>query len=197
MILKAEFDENINSLFSSIRFLRSFFSISTRDIQDIINYMLSENNEESSIHIQEGIWKILNPKLNELPLWSVGMIKSFFDKNPREVFESLRKLLENEDKSDYFLDWLENYIQYLASLVRWQDPDILKRIETLYEIIGDKEKLPYQEIKRAFFGNEKYFKGDVGLTWILTPVMSLPSPWLIIINRLEGKIWEKESIQEP
>lgn len=197
MIVKTEFDENINSLFNVIRFLRTFFSVSTKDIQDIINYLLTENNEESSIHIQEGIWKILNPKIKELPLWSIGMIKSFFDKNPRDVFETLKKLLENEENSEFFQIWLENFIQYLASLVRWQDPDILKRIEYLYEIIDDKEKLSYQEIKRAFFGNEKYFKGDVGLTWILTPVMSLPSPWLMIINRLEGKIWEKESIPEP
>ncbi|MBT9130045.1 MAG: hypothetical protein DDT40_01579 [candidate division WS2 bacterium] len=195
MILKSEFDENVNSLFIAIRFLRTFFSISTKDIQDIINYMLAENSEESSIHIQDGIWKILNPKIKELPLWSVEMIKFFFDKNPRDVFETLRKLLDSEENSEFFHNWLENFIQYLASVVSWQDPDILRRIENLYEIIDDKEQLPYQEIKRAFFGNEKYFKGDVGLTWILTPVISLPRPWLLIINRLEGKIWEKESIQ--
>ncbi len=192
MIKQEEFEENINNLIIAIRFLRCFTSIETLEVQKIIQKLFENDAHEPSLLLQEEFWKILEPKLKELPLWSIEMVKFFLERRPKEIFNLLKELLERDEKSELFIQWLSSFLNYLLKTVKWHDPDVVRRIEKLTHILDMGEKAPFEEVKQSFFGTEDYFKGEVGLMWLLTPHISLPNPLLLISNRLELILWEKE-----
>lgn len=192
MIDVEEFEDKVKTLIMTVRFLRCFFKIETNEIHEIIKKLYKNKDQEISFLLQEEVWKILENNLKELPLWSIEMIKFYLERRPKEIFNLLKDLLDSEEKNEYFITWLPNFLEYLSKNVRLADPDFLRRIDKLVLDNKGKLNLPLEDIKRNLYGSEDYFKGEIGLMWMLLPHINLPDPLLVVSNRLEIIIWEKE-----